>query len=472
MGDVVVIGAGMGGLSAALILASRGRKVRVLEAAATPGGKAGTATIDGVTFDTGPSVLTMPDVFDGLFAELGERLADRVTLRTPTPAFRYVWADGASLDLSPGLEGALASVRRAFGSLAEKELAGYLAYTRRIWEEGGERFVRGPSPGAHLLRPSNLLSLMAIDPLRTMTEAIVRYVREPHLRMLLQRYATYNGSDPRKTPATLGCIAHVELALGGFGVEGGIQALIRALVGACERAGVELSYGARVQRIAVSNGRCIGVDTARGYVSARAVVANTPLGPLVDVAPPTGIPSTSGWTAVVRAARRPRAAHAVVFPADYAAEFTDLFDRGRVPADPSVYACAQSAAHGNAGWTDTEPVFLMANAPAEVTPSDPSAWAPFRDAVLKRAVDAGLMSDGDPVVWERTPRQLAAQFPGTDGALYGLASHGAMAAFRRPANRTPIRGLYLASGSAHPGGGLPLCALSGRQAAEAVLADG
>ena len=158
----------------------------------------------------------------------------------------------------------------------------------------------------------------------------------------------------------------------------------------------------------------------------------------------------------------------MLFPADYGREFSDMFDRNRAPEEPTLYLCAQSLAHGRSGWAEEEPVFAMANAPAEPLDGETGAeaWVALEARMLKRGVDAGLLSAGDAVVWRRSPRELAATFPDTRGALYGAASNDRFAAFRRPANSAPqLDGLFLASGSAHPGGGLPLCALSGRRAA-------
>ena len=331
------------------------------------------------------------------------------------------------------------------------------------------------SPQHQLLMQLFETALAAVDPLRTLATAIDGRVREPHLRMLLRRFATYNGSDPRRTPATLGCIAHVELALGGFGIEGGVGALVTALVDLAGRLGVAFEYGRPVRKILVSGGRATGVETDAGALPADAVIANADaaavLGGLAPGKPVTGERSTSGWTCVVRSARRPRPAHSVAFPTDYGAEFADLFDRRRPPADPTVYACAQGVAHGLPGWSDAEPVFLMANAPAESTPTAPHVWSALRERVLARAVAAGMVAAGEPVVWERTATDLAERFPGTGGAIYGVASHGPWSAFQRPSSRTSTRGLYLASGSAHPGGGMPLCAISGRLAADALTED-
>jgi phytoene dehydrogenase-like protein len=157
-----------------------------------------------------------------------------------------------------------------------------------------------------------------------------------------------------------------------------------------------------------------------------------------------------------------------VFPEDYLQEFADLFDRDAPPADPTVYLCAQEACHGRAGWPDEEPVFVMANVPA----GHDGDCAELREVVRARIARAGLAAAEDALVWERTPAGLAEAFPGSRGSLYGAASNSAFAAFRRPPNRVPgVAGLYLASGSAHPGGGMPLCARSGLAAADAARTD-
>ncbi|MCA9493029.1 MAG: FAD-dependent oxidoreductase, partial [Myxococcales bacterium] len=276
----------------------------------------------------------------------------------------------------------------ALGDDARRQLEAWLTYAGRIWAAAEPRFVRGPAPSPWaMLSPSALTDLLAIDPLRTMEGAVRARVSDPRLRDVLLRYATYAGSDPRRAPATLHCISHVELALGGFGVRGGIGALVAALVRAAERMGVALRTGSPARRVLVEDGRAVGVALDEGELRADVVVSNAEVAHLhqallgrTDVPRPT---STSGWTAIVSARTQERAAHTVLFPADYDQEFVDLFDRARVPVDPTVYVCAQRAAHGRGTWDDgTEPLFVMVNAP----PDDGSAtdWGALEALVLRR----------------------------------------------------------------------------------------
>lgn len=484
-GEVLVVGAGIGGLAAALGLAARGVAVRVLEARSRPGGKAGTVEVDGVVIETGPSVLTLPQVFADVFARAGLRLDDVIGLRRLDPGFRYRWADGCVLDVAHDPERTLANVRASLGPAAEADLASFLRYSRRIWDAAAPHFVLGPAPtwvtmaGLALRHPR---ALFAVDPLSSMAAGIDRHVTDPHLRVLLRRYATYNGSDPRKAPATLNCIAHVELSLGGFGIQGGFRALVAALVAAIEDRGGVVECDVPVERVLVEAGRITGVALAGGGVRrGRAVVVNADVGWLrheTDAArclPAVAAPSMSGWTGALRASRdTDRLPHEVLFPSDYDAEFADIVDRDRPPAEPTVYLCAQQRCHGTPGWADAEPVFVMANAPAEPAGGTrPAAvWSALEQAMERRIRAAGLWADGDAMVWRRTPADLAAAFPGSRGAIYGAASNDRFSAFKRPPNRVRgLPGLYLASGSAHPGGGLPMVALSGLAAADCLSAD-
>jgi 1-hydroxycarotenoid 3,4-desaturase len=484
--DAIVVGAGIGGLSAAITLAHAGRRVLVLEAYDAAGGKAGTCVLAGVEVDTGPSVLTLPEVFEQLIGSAGLEAGRELPLRRLTPSFRYLFADGVGLDLHHELGATLESVRASLGPAAADELARFLRYAQEIWQAAAPAFVFGPSPSfGNLLRGGfgALRALFRIDPLSSMQGAIERYVHSPHLRLVLSRYATYNGSDPRCAPATLNCIAHVELALGGYGVEGGIGALVRALERAARRLGVVFRFGTPVDQLCLHEDRVTGVRAAGRTFAAANVVVNADVAHMLrdllpaEVRPALTAPgpaSMSGYNAIYRVRRQKRAAHTVLFPPDYAAEFADIFDRDRPPLDPSVYVCAQEVCHGRRGWPEHEPLFVMANAPAEPeADARPDVlYETLAATVRARLARAGLVDADAELLWERTPRDLARRFPRSRGSIYGAASNDRSAAFRRPGNAVGgVQGLFLASGSAHPGGGLPLAAQSGRQAAAQLLAQ-
>ncbi len=487
--DALVVGAGIGGLCAAVRLAAAGLRVHVLEATEQPGGKAGSVVIEGVRVDTGPSVLTLIQVFDELFRRAGTRMRDELTLLAPDPAFRYVYPDGVTLDIHHRPEQTLASVERTLGVEARGELEAFLRYAARIWNAAAPAFVFGPAPTmATVVRQGwRAMGILAsIDPLRSMRSAVYRRVRSPHLRTLLARYATYNGSDFRRAPATLNCIAHVELALGGYGVQGGIYALVEALVRVAQRLGVVISCSSQVERISVAHRRVKGVELSDGErIDCERVIANADARYVANRLLPAGLrhgialrgpASMSGYNAVFRSRRRAgqhrRVAHTVVFPRAYEQEFADIFDRSRPPLEPTVYLCAQEVCHQVGAWPEHEPVFAMANAPPvdEAQPAEPPDFFGFAERVRQTVGRSGLLEDDDCKVWERTPLDLARLYPCSRGSIYGMASNSRDAAFRRPPNALPrVPGLYLASGSAHPGGGVPLAAISGRVAAEAAL---
>jgi phytoene desaturase len=479
-----VIGAGMGGLASAVELAAEGHEVVVYEIGGEPGGKVGVASRDGVTFDTGPSVLTMTDVLAEIFEAAGTTLDGEVSLIESERSFQYRYPDGVVLDIYHDLDRTLESVGETLGSEARDEFDDYLRYAQRIWEAAAPNFIFAEAPTIGSMVGLGLRKMRAvrdIDPMSTMWPAITSRVDSRHLRWLLARYATYVGSDPRQAPATLNCIGWLELGGGTWGVEGGMHAVAEALERVARRHGAEFRYETPVRRIARREGAVAGVETDEGVETCDAVVANAGVAHLVDdlldgQAGAVDTPderSMSGWTAVLRARRRQeteRPPHTVLFPEDYLEEFADIFDRGRPPAAPTVYLCAQEKAHGREGWAEEEPLFAMVNAPPEgADPTDPTVWKGLRQQVLERLRGAGLIAESDAIVWERTPTDLAARFPGSRGAIYGASSNSRFAAFQRPANTVEqVPGLYLAGGSAHPGGGVPMCLQSGRLAAEAA----
>lgn len=481
--DVVVVGGGIGALCSAILLGAQGLVVELHEGSDRLGGKAAEIEVDGVRVDTGPSVLTLPEVFDPVFAAAGQKRTEELPLHRPHPSFRYLFPAGPALDVFHEIEETLDSVRHQLGQRAADELERYLARAAGIWTAAEPHFVMAQAPNVTSLLFGGIRAWNAatrIDAFSKMGAVIDSTVSDPHLRMILKRYATYNGSDVRQAPGTLGCIAHVELTLGGFGVVGGMYRLVSALERAALKVGVAIHTSSTIEKILVKGRRIIGVEARAGMIACSQVIygGETSLlaqGLISGHRLPTykGQPSMSAHTAIYRATHTPArvAAHTVIFPQDYEQEFAHIFDWGRPPADPTVYLCDQSLCHLRTAWTGQSPVFAMLNAPA-VSDSYAGELEPqLQTQLYDKLVSHGLIGSTDRCLWWRTPHELKTRFIGSNGALYGLSSNDKQAAFRRPANKTSISGLYLASGSAHPGGGVPMVAQSGKLAASLALAD-
>ena len=486
MGRVVVIGAGIGGLAAALDLARQGCAVTVLDRAAAPGGKMRQVMVDGRPVDAGPTVFTMRWVFDSIFADAGAALDSHVVLHEAALLARHAWGGEARLDLFADIARSADAIAALAGPADARGYLAFCAYAKRVYDTLEGPFIRGalPSPVGLARAVGNPARLLAIRPFQTMWSAISAHMRDPRLRQLFGRYATYCGSSPFAAPATLMLVAHVEQQ-GVWLVEGGMHRVAGALAALAQAKGAVFRYGAEVAEISVAGGRASGVRLADGErIAADAVVVNADpnalaaglFGAPVSRATPATPPAARSLSALTvamtaTAAGFPLARHNVFFSADSRAEF-DALARGAMPADPTVYVCAQDRGDADDVSGGPERLLILANAPP-----DGDARGPTQAEVttcVNRALDkigaAGLRLT--PTGAEATtPQQFERLFPATGGALYGPAVHGAMATFRRPGSRTKMPGLYLAGGATHPGAGVPMAALSGRQAASALMAD-
>lgn len=488
-GQTIVIGAGVGGLACAIDLASRGVAVRVLERAAAPGGKMRVLRADGTDIDAGPTVFTLRGVFEELFACAGTRLEDRLTLTPLDVLARHAWAGGAQLDLFADRARSADAIGRFAGSQAARGYIAFCMRAKRVHDALDSTFMRAPRPSpvglARTIGLRGALAMLQGSPFRSLWSALGRDFPDPRLRQLFARYATYVGSSPFACPATLMLIAHVEQE-GVWSVEGGMGALARALADLARSRGARLDTGTEVARIELRAGVACGVTLADGtFLPADAVVCNADAAALAaglfgpEVAARTrGFASrrrslsAHTWTLRGHARGFGYLRHNVFFSRDYRAEFDAIFGRGRAPEEPTVYVCAQD--RGDAPLpadSGPERLLVLANAPAngDAQSRDPDETTRVACAVQEVLKRCGAEIDlNQPLATATGPVQFGTMFPATGGALYGRASHGWMASFDRPGTTTPVEGLYLAGGSAHPGAGVPMTALSGRLAAAAV----
>lgn len=494
----MVIGAGMGGLGAAIRLAAAGVRVTVFEQGASPGGKVNQWQRDGWTFDTGPSLLTMPWVLRDLFADAGASLDRFVTLDRVDPICRYYFADGTHLDLTTDSARMAANI----AALAPREVPAFfrfLAYAADLYATAGEPFLRYPiryetfrkERDALFRHGLRLRDLPKITSPRTMHGAVARFFSDPRLRQVFDRYATYNGSSPYRAPAAFCLIPFVEFATGAWYPRGGMYRITEALVALAEEVGVVLHRETPVARIIDEGGRVTGVRLAcEETIPADAVLSNvdvlTTYERLLDDASP-GVarasvalrarePSYSAFVLLLGTCRTfPQLPHhSIFFSADYAAEFRDVVGRRLPPSDPTVYVCRATATDASVAPSGCDNLFVMVNVPYLDGRTD---WSRMGGAYREHIMDVlrrrGVSLSGTIAVEDAwTPSRLEAAYGAQRGAIYGFASNSPRAAFLRPPNRSnAVRGLYFAGGGTHPGGGIPLALLSGRIAADLVCEE-
>ena len=492
MSRVIVIGAGVGGLATAARLAVKGHDVTVLERSARVGGKLNTYRRDGFAFDTGPSLLTLPAVYRDLFLKTGAPLESMVDLQEVEPGFAYHFADACSVTV-PGVDPAAAAVAfgDAFGGSAESDWRALIDRAGAMWRITREPFLQSPLQGwrSMLALARDPRDISTIAPTKSLRDLGRQYLHDPRLAQILDRYATYTGSDPRQAPAVLATIPYVEQTFGAWHLGGGLGTLADALAHRCHERGVQIHLERDVERIELTHDAVSGVRLREGTVlPADIVVANTDAslvyGSMVDDARARRearrlaktTPSLAGF--VILLALRGRSAgvqhHNVWFPQHYDDEFDAIFS-GRVAQDPAIYACVPDDPLMRAD-DDTESWFLLVNAPrhgrGERGTTDwtaPGLADQYADRILDLLAERG-MDVRERILWReiRTPADLQNATGAPGGSIYGTSSNGSRAAFQRPANQSPIPGLYLVGGSSHPGGGLPLVGMSAEIVAELI----
>jgi diapolycopene oxygenase len=480
-----IIGAGIGGIATAIRLAVKGYDVTVFEAAATFGGKMKQFVQDGYRFDMGPSLFTMPHLVDELFTLAGKNPQDYFGYERLDIITQYFYPDGTRLAAYREPEKFAAEVEQKLGVPATK-VKEYLARSARVYEATAPTFLHKSLHKLTTYLSADVLktlpALPALGLTTTMHAANARAFSDARLVQLLDRFATYNGSDPYQAPATLNLIPHLEHNIGAFYPEGGIYAIAQSLVKLAEELGVTFSYNQPVKEILIQGNKVTGVRTPNGVTDFDLVVSNMDVVPTYRRLLPT-------LKAPEKTLQQPRSSsalifywgirqrfpelhlHNIFFSQDYQQEFHHIFQEKNISPDPTVYINITSkytptdAPAGGENW------FVMVNVPHNQGQDWDSLIRVARETIIQKISRMQQVDLTKLIATERVwdPRGIEADTSSFAGALYGSSSNNRMAAFlRHPNFSSRVKGLYFCGGSVHPGGGIPLCLLSARIVSDLV----
>jgi phytoene desaturase len=494
MAKISVIGAGIGGMSAAARLARQGHDVTIYENSNRSGGKCRTEWFGDYGFDTGPSLLTLPAVYRDLFLKTGKRLEHILNLTAVDPAFSYHFNDGKSVTF-PNLSNpqTYLEIEKSFGVDASDGWKKIITRAEKMWQASREPFVESELNSIlPLLKRKNLISqIKQIAPFTSLRKLSEKLNLDPHLKMIVDRYATYTGSDPRSAPAVLLTIAFVESTFGAWHIKGGIGQLTVAIEQRCRDLGVKFEFNTLVSRILTQANTVIGIEVASGQqIASDIVVANSDAQLVYNKLLDEKVSAAKSERRKLKMATKSLAGfsillgldnskgkvvhlnhHNVYFPSNYDAEFDQIFTQKVPVTDPTIYICAPKddsmvKSSGKESW------FVLVNAPRH-EPGSGWDWnhgaEAYANTIIKKMDSLGLnVSSRLDFMKYRTPADLESYAMAPGGSIYGTSSNSATSAFLRARNRSKVKGLFCVGGSAHPGGGLPLVGISAELVANAI----
>lgn len=474
--EAAVIGAGIGGLASACLLAADPDigNVTVYEQNASPGGKMQQVTQNGFRFDTGPSLLTMPFLLEKLFEQCGASMKEYLELTELHPLCRYFYTDGVIFDNYSSREETLREIRN-FAPQDTESYTEFLDHTERLYQKTADAFLFNPLYGLRDLRKLHLIDFLGIDAFSTVADKVDTYFSSRYLKQFFKRFTTYNGSSPYKAPATLNVIPHVELNQGGYYVKGGLYSIANALYNLCKTLDVDFHFNTPVDSILTRKREVTGLTLQDGtVVSCDLLFANSDAtDTLLNLLPENTLsarkrrkqaslePSCSGFVLLLGCNRiwKQLRHHNIFFSDEYQREFEDIFERGVLPEDPTIYISNTSFSdpgHAPAGGSN---LFILVNAPYENGQDWEKLKTTYSTKIIRLLEQKGLTGLQASVDFRMTitPEDFLKRYGSNRGSIYGTSSNSPFSAFLRPRNKLrELNNLYLVGGSTHPGGGIPL----------------
>lgn len=488
MKQAVVIGAGIAGLAVSLRLRKQGFAVSVYEANSYPGGKLSYFEQDGYRFDAGPSLFTMPQYVDELFQLYNLQASDYFQYKRKETVCNYFWEDGKRFSVPADKQEFVEGASKEFNVPAEK-LHKYLADSQKKFDLTAPVFLEkslhkmGTYLSMETLKAFVQSASMGITTnLNNINES---QIKEPHLVQFFNRFATYNGSSPYKTPGIMSMIPHLEMHHGTFFPKGGMAKITQSLYDLAKEQGIEFHFSQKVNRIIVKNGKAEGIETAEGIKGAEVVISNMDIFPtykklLADQPyPKQTLAQERSSSALIfywgiKKKFPELDLHNILFSKKYKEEFDYIFEKKSLSNDPTVYINISSKEETTDAPENCENWFVMINAPGNYGQDWETMISTARENILKKIKNTLGVDLEDLIETEAIldPRSIESKTSSYRGALYGAASNSKFAAFLRHPNFTrKIKNLYFCGGSVHPGGGIPLCLLSAKIVSEIIIND-
>ena len=479
---VVVVGAGLAGLSAALRLAGAGRKVTVVEREAVPGGRNGLLKKSGYSFDTGPSVLTMPDLISDALACVGEDIKDWLDLVPLKPLYRAFYHDGSQLDVHADTNQMQAEIAKSISSKEAEGYARYVEFVTKLYKYEMKDFIdRNIDSPLNLLTP-NLARLIALGGFRRLAPKVNQFLKDPRTQKVYSFQAMYAGVSPQQALAIYAVIAYMDSVNGVFFPKGGMHAVPRALAGAAEKHGVTFKYSTTVTSIERKNGRATAVLTDKGERIPCDVVVLNPDLPVAwrDLLgkQPRSVKrlkySPSCATLLIGSSKTydHLAHHNIHFGKSWAGVFDELIKKKTLMSDPSILVTVPSKddpALAPAGKSSYYVLFPTPNLSADI---DWKKIGPrYRDEMIKSLEDRGYTGFGDAIEVEQLTTPLDWKNQGMEqGAPFASAHTFFQTGPFRPKNLAKgFENIVFAGSGTQPGVGVPMVLISGRLAAERIV---
>ncbi|MFK7833998.1 MAG: 1-hydroxycarotenoid 3,4-desaturase CrtD [Winogradskyella sp.] len=482
---IVIIGAGIAGIAAAIRLKSKGNDVTVYEANAYPGGKLTAFSEQGYRFDMGPSLFTMPQFVEQLFEAANQPIANYFEYKKKATVCNYFYEDGTTFSAVADEVEFAKNAAHTF-NVEETDILNYFKRSKKKYDLTASLFLeKSLHKTATYLNADTLKAIFNVNSLdidTTLSAYNSKVFKDERLVQFYNRFATYNGSSPYQTPGIMSMIPHLEQYFGTYFPKGGMHSITMSLFQLAKDIGVDFQLNTKVDEIITEGKKAVGIKLANQMVSADIVVSNS------DVVP-TYRQLLKKHKAPEKILQQPRSSsalifywgitktfpqldlHNIFFSEDYKTEFDFIFNKKDVHSDPTVYVNISSKDEPNDAPKGCENWFTMVNVPSNTGQDWDEIINQTRQNIIKKlsrllGEDISKLIEFESIL---DPRSIESKTQSYQGALYGASSNNKYAAFlRHPNFKSSIANLYFCGGSVHPGGGIPLCLLSGKIVADLI----